>query len=229
MAAVTWNDNAGRAHACALGGNPRPIQLRLGCQPRCTTACVHALEAERSECTLVSDALQLRARLRVTGALSAPADDCEVLVLRRADVPEPASSHADDSLYVLIMRSRDSPQTPPVCVWGSGPDPLVNCLFPADTRVPDLFPLSLPPREALHALRNIVVELQAQPARIALDEAVAAVFGDSRLDCESVDARAMEPPARCNSCFETGWVLGTYGECRRCSSKDDPSARDWVH
>ena len=105
----------------------------------------------------------------------------------------------------------------------------MSCLFPADTRVPDLFPLSLPPREALDALRDIVVALQAQPARIALDEAVAAVFGDSRLDCESVDARAMEPPARCNSCFETGWVLGTYGECRRCSSKDDPSARDWVH
>ena len=187
------------------------------------------MEAERSECTLVSEALQLRARLRITGALAAPADDCEVLVLRRADVPEPASSHGDAALYVLIMRSRHAPQTPPVCVWGCGPDILVNCLFPADTRVPDLFPLSLPPREALHALRNIVVELQAQPARIALDEAVAAVFGDSRLDCESVDARAMEPPARCNSCFETGWMLGTYGECRRCSSRAEPSARAWVH
>ena len=183
-----------------------------------------ALEAEQSECTLVSDALQLSARLRVTGALSAPADDGEVLVLRRADVPEPASSHAGNALYVLIMRSRDAPRTPPVCVWGCGSDPLVSCLFPADTRVPDLLPMSLPPREALDALRNIVVALQAQPAHIALDEAVAVVFGDSRLDCESLDARAMEPPARCNSCFETGWVLGTYGECRRCSSKDD-----WVH
>jgi hypothetical protein len=178
---------------------------------------------------LVSEALQLRARLRITGALAAPADDCEVLVLRRADVPEPASSHGDAALYVLIMRSRNAPQMPQACVWGCGPDLLVNCLFPSDTRVPDLFPLSLHPREALDALRNIVVELQARPARIALDEAVAVVFGDSRLDCESVDARAMEPPARCNSCFETGWMLGTYGECRRCSSRDDPSARDWVH
>ena len=174
MAAVTWNDNAGRAHVIGLGGDPRPCQLRLGCQPRCTTACVHALEAEQSECTLVSDALQLRARLRITGALSAPADDCEVMVLRRADVPEPASSHADDALYVLIMRSRDAPQTPPVCVWGCGPDLLVNCLFPADTRVPDLFPCSLPPRDAQDALRGIVVELHAKPSLAVLEQDVAA-------------------------------------------------------
>jgi hypothetical protein len=79
---------------------------------------------------------------------------------------------------------------------------LVNCLFPSDTRVPDLFPLSLRPREALDALRNIAVELQAEPSLVVLEQDVAAAFGDSRLDCESLNARAMELPARC--CFETG-------------------------
>jgi len=115
------------------------------------------------------------------------------------------------------MRSRDAPQTPPACVWGCGPDLLVNCLFPVDTRVPDLFPLSLRPREALDALLNIVIELQGEPSRVALDEVVATFCGDSWLDVERADARAMPP--RCKSCFETGWSLGTSGECQRCSSR----------
>jgi hypothetical protein len=72
-----------------------------------------------------------------------------------------------------------------------------------------------------------VVELQAEPSLVVLEQDVDAAFGDSRLDCESLNARAMELPARCNSCFETGWLLGAHGECRRCSGGDDPSARDW--
>jgi hypothetical protein len=61
-------------------------------------------------------------------------------------------------------------------------------------------------------------------ARLVTVEEVEGVFCDSWLDVERFDAPAMPP--RCNNCFEAGWVLGTYGECRRCSSRDDPSARD---
>jgi hypothetical protein len=194
MAAVTWNDNSGRTHVLTLGGNPRPSQLSLGCQPLCTTACVRALEAERSECMLISDALQLRLRLRVTGALKAPADDCKVVVLRRADVSEPASSHGDSALYVLIMHAYDDP---PRSAWGCGPDALVNCLLPSDTRVQDLFPLSHDRRQALRSLCSVVKEMQAAPRLVSAEEVDAcnmlthAVFGDSWLDCENVDARAM--------------------------------------
>jgi hypothetical protein len=87
--------------------------------------------------------LQLTLRLRVTHVLPAAADECEAVVLRRADVLEPAASHAADALYVLVMRTCGDSSAPPHVVWGCGPDLLVNCLLPSDTRVADLFPLSL--------------------------------------------------------------------------------------
>ena len=73
---------------------------------------------------------------------------------------------------------------------------LVNCLWPADTRVPDLFPLSRRRRQAMRALRDVVAELQAAPRFVSAEE-VEAAFGDSWLDCEHVDARVM--PERCSS------------------------------
>jgi hypothetical protein len=181
---------------------------------------------QRPACILESAVLQLTVRMRVTDVLSADADGCEVAVLRRADVTEPDASHAVAALYLLVMRSFDAPSVPPHIAWGIGPDAIVSCLRSEDTRAADLFPLSLGKRQALRALVNIVTERQRN-ARLVFTEEVEAVFGDSWLDVERVDAPAMPP--RCNSCFETGWVLGTYGECRRCSSRDDPSARDCVH
>jgi hypothetical protein len=173
----------------------------------------------------VSGALQLTVRLRVTDVLPAAADACEVVVLRRADVPEPAASYAADALYVLVMRASDAPFAPPAqpwrVAWGGGPDMLVKCLRPADTRVPDLFPLSLVRRQALSALRDVAVGLQATPRFVSTEE-VEAIFGNSCLDCEHVDARAL--PEQCNNCHETGWMLGNHGLCRRCTSSGDPSA-----
>lgn len=189
MARVLWNDTGGRAHTLALGD----VSHEPGTH-QCTELCVRTLAAERPACTIVSDALQLTARMRVVDVLQAAADACEVVVLRRADVPEPASSHAADSLYVLAMRPYDPPSgasgVQPRVAWGCGPDMLVNCLWPADTRVPDLFPRSLRRRHAMHALRNVAAELQAAPRFVSAEE-VEAVFGYSWLDCEHVDARAM--------------------------------------
>jgi hypothetical protein len=99
-------------------------------------------------------------------------------------------------------------------------------LRPEDTRVADLFPLSVGRRQALRALVNVVAGRQRE-SRLVTTEDVGGVFGDSWLDVERVDAMAM--PARCNSCHETGWTLGAHGECRRCNSRHDSSARDWVH
>jgi hypothetical protein len=199
MTHVSWNDAAGRAHALALGG----VSHEPGTH-QCTALCVRALAAERPACTLVSDALQLTVRMRVVDVLQAEADACEVLTLRRADVPEPVASHAANSLYVLVMRAYDRRYLPfgasglqPRVAWGCGPNMLVNCLWPADTRVPDIFPLSQRRRHAMRALRNVVAELQATP-RLVSKEEVEAAFGDSWLDCEHVDARAMPgaPPGR---------------------------------
>jgi hypothetical protein len=135
-------------------------------------------------------------------------------------VSEPAASNAVDSIYVLVLRACDDALAPPRVVWGCGPDLLVNCLLPSDTRVADLFPLSLARRQALRALWPVAAELQATPRFVSTEEVVA-VFGDSWLDCEHVDARAM--PERCNNCDESGWTLGNHGLCRRCSSIGDPS------
>jgi hypothetical protein len=200
MAHVQWNDSAGRPHALALGDAP-PHESGTH---RCTALCTRALTTERPACTLVSGALQLTVRLRVTDVLQAEADACEVVVLRRADVPEPAASHAADALYVLIMRAYDPPlgssSLQPRVAWGCGPDMLVNCLWPADVRVPDLFPLSLVRRQAMRALRNVAAELHAA-RRFVPTEEVEAAFGDAWLDCGHVDARAMPgaPPERCEN------------------------------
>ena len=197
MSHVQWSDAAGRVHNLALGDVP-PHESGTH---RCTALCARALAAERSACTLVSDALQVTVRMRVVDALPAEADACEVVVLRRADVPEPAASHAADALYVLVMRAYDPPlgasSLQPRVTWGCGPDMLVNCLWPADVRVPDLFPLSLVRRQAMRALRNVAAELHAA-RRFVPTEEVEAAFGDAWLDCGHVDARAMPgaPPGR---------------------------------
>jgi hypothetical protein len=162
--------------------------------------------------------------MRVVDVLLAQADGCEVAVLRRSDMTEPEASHAVDSLYLLlVMRSCDAPSVPPHVAWGIGPDALVSCLRPEDTRVADHFPLSLGKRQAVRALVNVAT---GAGAVCRAPEEVDGVFSDSWLDVERFDALAMPP--RCNSCFKAGCVLGTYGECRRCSSRDDPSAREWV-
>jgi hypothetical protein len=70
------------------------------------------------------------------------------------------------------------------------------------------------------ALRAVLTELQAEP-RLVSNEEVEVTFGDSWLDCEDVDARAM--PERCGRCSETQRALNTSGMCRRCSSIGDPS------
>ena len=230
MARVLWNDATGRAHAIALGNAPRESGTH-----RCTALCVRALATERLGASgphtpgyggalrprLEIDApLQLTLRLRVTHVLPAAADECEAVILRRADVPEPTASNAADALYVLALCACDDPLAPPHVVWGCGPDLLVNCVLPSDTRVPDLFPLSLVRRHAMRALRAVLTELQPEP-RVVSTEEVEAVLGDSWLDCESVDACAM--PERCSTCHQTGWALGSHGLCRRCSSIGDPS------
>jgi hypothetical protein len=191
MTAVTWNDTAGRTHALPLGDAP----LREPCTHTCTARCVRALATERPACTLVSDTLQLAVRMRVVDAIPAPADECDVVVLRRSDVPEPAASHAADALYVLVMCARDASFATPYVAWGIGAELLVNCLLPCDTRVQDLFPLSLVRRQALCTLYSVVGDLKAAP-RIVPAEEVEAIFGNSWLDSENVDARAM--PERCS-------------------------------
>jgi len=195
MARVQWNDSGGRPHALALGDVPPHVSGTH----RCTALCARALAAERTACTLVSDALQLTVRMRVVNVLQTEADACEVVVLRRADVPEPAALHAADALYVLIMRAYDpsfgASDPLPRVSWGCGPNMLVNCLWPCDTRVQDLFPLSLVRRQALRALHNVVEELQAAPRLVPAEE-VEAIFGNSWLDSENVDARAL--PERCS-------------------------------
>lgn len=160
-----------------LGDAPREAGTH-----RCSALCVRALATERPVCTLKIDApLQLTLRLRVTHVLPAAADECEAVVLRRADVPEPTASNAADALYMLALRACDDSLVPPHVVWGCGPDLLVNCLLPSDTRVADLFPLSLVRRQAMRALRAVLSELQAEP-RLVSHEEVEATFGDSRLD-----------------------------------------------
>ena len=57
---------------------------------------------------------------------------------------------------------------------------------------------------------------------VAMEE-LEAFFGDSWLDCENVDARAMPPRRNRYRATETGCALGSHGSCRRCSSIDDPS------
>lgn len=197
MARVLWNDTGGRAHALALGVAPHPTVDHV-----CTSLCVRNLATQRPSCILESAALQLSVRMRVSDVLLADADGCEVAVLRRSDVPEPEASHAADALYVLIMRAYDlgASGLQPRVAWGCGPDMLVNCLWHADTRVPDLFPLSVRRGHAMRALRNVVAELQAAPRFVSTEE-VESAFGDSLLDCEHVDARAMPgaPPRLCEN------------------------------
>ncbi len=104
---------------------------------------MRALATERSACTLKSDALQLTVHLRAIDVLPVAADDCEVVVLRRSNVPEHTAALAADELYVVLLLDCNDPCIPQRAVLGCGPDMLVNCLMPADMRVPDLFPLSL--------------------------------------------------------------------------------------
>jgi hypothetical protein len=189
MARVLWNDATGRAHALDLGDAPHQSGMH-----RCSALCVRALAAERPGCTLESDSLQLTVHMRVVDVLPAAADGCDVVVLRRSDVPEHAAALAPDELYVVLLRDCNDPYMPPHAAWGCGPDLLVNCLMPSDTRVPDLFPLSLGRERALHALAQLQIDTRSHASSTA--EEIKAVFGNSWLDCERLNARAM-PQRKC--------------------------------
>ena len=165
MARVMWNDAAGRAHSLPLGNTPHLIGTHT-----CTSLCVRNLAAQRPACILENAVLQLTVRMRVTAVLLADADGCEVTVLRRSDMTEPEASLAVDAFYLLVLRSRDAPSAPPHVAWGIGPDAIVSCLRPEDTRVADLFPLSLGRRQALRALVNVVAERQREARLVTTEE-----------------------------------------------------------
>lgn len=118
--------------------------------------------------------------LRYVERLSAPADACDVLVLR-LDIPEPESSLAYDAPYVLLLRPHER-GVKPVVKWGVGPPALVSCIHDAGLLVADLFPLSLGRRQALQAMCRVLA--------LTLEDA-AAHLDASWLDCERVNTRAL--------------------------------------
>jgi hypothetical protein len=131
--------------------------------------------------------------LRYVERLSAPADACDVLVLR-LDIPEPESSLAYDAPYVLLLRPYER-GVKPVVRWGVGPPALVSCIRDADLLVTDLFPLSLGRGEALQAMRRALllasVDLFLFDEHTLTLEDAAAHLDASWLDCERVNARPL--------------------------------------
>jgi hypothetical protein len=123
---VLWNDSTARAHVLVLGDAPCESGTH-----RCTALCVRVLANERPACTLVSDSLQLTLRLRVTHVLPAAADECEAVVLRRADVPEPTASNAADALYVVLRFGVESKWCDSTVLRFEGSQALARVVLPA--------------------------------------------------------------------------------------------------